>query len=106
MRTPFDPARERPPVYPLAPPGQSVMPSSRRGDQILEGASSALAIVATVALAWSPGQTHVWMWVFWMVSALGLAAWSYRARAWGVLMLNLTYLGLDVMGLARLLGAL
>jgi hypothetical protein len=92
--------------YPLAPPGQVVMPSRYLGDRVLEAVSSVLAIVATVALAWSPGQTQSWMWVFWMVSAAGLSIWSFRARAWGVLAMNLTYLGLDLMGLARLMGML
>ena len=68
----------------------------------MELSSTALALAATLSLAWSPTQTHVWMWLLWMVSALGLTVWAIRVRAWGVLMLNVTYFALDALGLARL----
>lgn len=80
--------------------------TARPSNRILEFGSTALAITATVALAWSPAHTRVWMWWLWMGSALGLAVWAIRMRAWGVLVLNVTYFALDVLGLARLLGVL
>jgi hypothetical protein len=82
------------------------MSSGNRANRVLEYGSTAMAVTATIVLAWQPSRTLVWMWLLWMASAIGLCWWAVRVRAWGVLAMNVTYFVVDAVGLARLLRVL
>jgi len=73
------------------------------GASLLEVLSVALSVIPTMALAVF-NHTHEWMWVMWSVGAGFGALWSVRVKAWWFLLLNVVYLAINIIGLARLLG--
>lgn len=70
--------------------------------RLLEYLASGFAILGTFLMAsgmLSGGTAFAW--VLWLLGSIGFCVWAAVNRAWGVLVLNLTYVALDIMGLAR-----
>jgi hypothetical protein len=76
---------------------------SARQNRVIEAILTGLSLPPTLALSLH-NHTEVWMWLMWFMGSIIGSLWSIRVRAWGLLLLNITYLAINAMGLIKLLG--
>lgn len=86
---------------------QTIRFASRWPMRALEYAGAALAMLGTFLMA-SGVLRHgtAFAWAVWLVGSALFCAWAVKRQAWGVLAMNIVYMGFDTFGLARALGLL
>jgi hypothetical protein len=72
-------------------------------NRTLEMLSIGLSLPPTLILALI-NHTEIWMWLMWASGAILGILWSIRVREWGFLLLQTTYLTINITGFVRLLG--
>lgn len=71
----------------------------------MEYAAAAFAMAGTAFMALHLSQTSVVIaWVAWIGGSVFFCLWAAPRRAWGVFSLNVVYIALDLIGLARAMG--